>query len=108
MSSLKDQGGSSSSSDCLEHSECGICFRPMNLHDGQELVCQHLFHVHCLQKWKFSCEARDIVPSCPFCRKEKLTPVIRIDTPNIFTIPKKREINVTWHEDSNGTIHIDD
>ena len=49
--------------------ECPICYYELDKAPNIELVCKHLFHKHCVQKW-FKIQGK----SCPICRKFGMTP----------------------------------
>ena len=49
--------------------ECPICYHSLNLGIAIELVCKHVFHSHCLNKW-YKIQGK----SCPLCRKVAMTP----------------------------------
>lgn len=62
--------------------ECGICYNAMNIVNGMETSCGHLFHTSCIIKWENFCSSKNNPPTCPFCRFHKIIPVYHIDTEN--------------------------
>jgi len=52
---------------------CAICLIEMeglNTWDGVgALICDHFFHLECLDLWTGTCKAKKIEPTCPTCRE---------------------------------------
>ena len=51
-------------------SECPICYSCSGKSKMTTLECGHTFCTECIENW--FCESKDIIDSCPLCRKESL------------------------------------
>jgi hypothetical protein len=49
---------------CDKKDDCSICLNDMNTAIVRRLVCKHVFHIGCIDKW-FSSERH-----CPICRDQ--------------------------------------
>lgn len=56
----------------LEDPDCPIC--QIEFDEGEKsrptvtLVCEHMFHQHCMSEWVEQCKTVETTASCPMCR----------------------------------------
>jgi hypothetical protein len=52
----------------IKYEECPICFEDLNFKSTIEFVCEHKYHLRCLNEWKDKKEEEGYVYICEICQ----------------------------------------